>query len=143
MRYRDWNKLNEEEKMSTHRKQHPRIRVATIFTILFAVVFGVALLRIFKNKRVYVNRKPNKLEAFTVAKSFVKNKLTRAATFSNHNFDAEIDTAQNAYHISSYVNAQDSTGQFVKTNWQINLSYAGGAWADTTSWRLIDLKFNR
>jgi cell division protein FtsB len=78
MRYNEWNTLTDEEKKSTHWKHHPRIRVATIFSVLFALVFAVALLRIFKNKRVHVNRKPNRLEAFSVAKTFVQKQIEAA-----------------------------------------------------------------
>ena len=141
MRYSAWNKLSDEQKKNAHWKHHPRIRVATIFTILFALVFGVALLRVFKNKRVHVNRKPNRLEAFSTAKLLIKNKLKRPATFPGNTFDADIDTAQSAYHITSYVNTQDSTGKFVKINWQINMNYTGGDWADTKSWQVAGIEF--
>lgn len=142
MRYSQWNNLTDEEKKNTHWRSHPRIRVATIFSVLFALMFFVILLTVLKNKRVHVNRKPNSMEAFSVAKSFVKNKLSQpaTATFPDNKFDAQVDTANNSYQISSYVNAQDSAGKSVKTNWQINLAYAGGDWADTKSWRVVNFK---
>ncbi|WP_143822179.1 hypothetical protein [Mucilaginibacter pedocola] len=139
MKYSEWNKLTDEEKKNTHWRKHPHVRVGTIFTVLFAIVFGVALLRIFKNKRVHVNRQPNAAEAFNTAKSIVKNKFPRQVTFPTNKFDAQIDTAKNLYSISSTLNAQDSTGQFVKKAWQVNLSYTGGDWADTLSWHVNSL----
>ncbi|RWY50940.1 hypothetical protein [Mucilaginibacter gilvus] len=144
MRYNEWNTLSNEEKKSTHWKHHPRVRVATIFSILFAIVFAVALLRIFKNKRVHVNRKPNRLEAFTVAKTFIKNRLKQPAmaSFPNNKFDALIDTAKNSYQISSYITAHDNTGHSLKTAWQINMAYTSGDWADTSSWRVANVIMN-
>jgi hypothetical protein len=145
MRYNEWNTLTDEEKKSTHWKHHPRIRVATIFSVLFALVFAVALLRIFKNKRVHVNRKPNRLEAFSVAKTFVQNRLKQPdmTSFPNNKFEAVVDTAKNSYKISSYISAHDNSGRSLKTTWQIDMAYTGGDWADTSSWRVVSLNMNR
>ncbi len=144
MRYNEWNTLTDEEKKGTHWKHHPRIRVATIFSVLFAIVFAVALLRIFKNKRVHVNRKPNGMEAFSVAKMFIKGKLKQPAmaSFPLNKFEAVIDTAKNSYNISSYINAHDNSGRSSKTAWQIHMAYTGGDWADTTSWRVLKVNMN-
>jgi hypothetical protein len=141
MRYSEWNKLNDDEKKNAHWKKHPRIRVATIFSILFALVFGFALLRIFKNKRVHVNRQPNALEAFTVSKTIIKNKLQYPATtsFPTNKYQSLIDTATNSYQVSSTLNAQDSTGKIGKLNWKVQLTYTGGDWADPKSWRVNNI----
>jgi hypothetical protein len=141
MRYNEWNTLTDEQKKSTHWKHHPRVKVATIFSVLFAIVFAVALLRIFKNKRVHVNRQPNALEAFTVSKSIVKSKLQYPATasFPTNKYQSVIDTAANTYQVSSTLNAQDSTGKIGKLNWRVQLTYAGGDWADPKSWSINDI----
>ena len=141
MKYSDWRNLSDEEKKSVHWRHHPRIRVATIFSILFAVVFIVFMLRIFQNRRMHVNRKPNAREAYAIAKVFMTDHLKQPATasFPNNTFQSDIDTAHNSYRISSTVNAQDSSGKTVKTAWQVKLSYTGGDWASRNSWKLVDV----
>jgi hypothetical protein len=141
MRYAEWNKLDDEQKRSSHWKHHPRIRMATLFSIIFALVFIVVMMRIFQNRRMHVNRKPNNKEAFAIAKVFVKDKLKQPATanFPKSNFQSDIDTAANSYEISSTVDAQDSSGRIVKNAWQIKLAYKGGDWADRKSWDVLDI----
>ncbi|RFZ84355.1 hypothetical protein DYU05_01640 [Mucilaginibacter terrenus] len=141
MRYADYNKLSAEEQQKLHWRRHPRVRTATIFSVLFALVLVVFLLRVFQNRRMHVNRKPNKLEAFTVAKGFIKDKLKQpaTATFPNNKFESVIDTASNSYQISSTVSSQDSTGTLIKKNWQIQLGYTGGDWADKKSWKVGEI----
>ncbi|MET3980616.1 hypothetical protein ABIB62_003217 [Mucilaginibacter sp. UYP25] len=145
MKYAQWNNLNNDEKKSTHWRHHPRIRIATIFSILFALVFIVFMLRVLQNRRVHVNRKPNAKEAFAIAKVFVNDRLKQSGTanFPKNDFESKIDTANNHYSISSTVDAQDSTGHIVKTAWQVNLAYTGGDWADRKSWKLEDVKIDK
>ena len=145
MKYSQWNNLSDEDKNNTHWKHHPRIRIATIFSILFAVIFFVVMLRVLQNRRVHVNRKPNAKEAFVIAKVCVNDRLKQPATanFPKNKFESDIDTAHNSYHIASYVDEQDSSGKMVKTAWQVKLSYTGGDWADRTSWKLIDVMITK
>jgi hypothetical protein len=142
MKYADWNKLDDDEKKTMHWRHHPRVRTATIFSILFAVVFAVVLLRVFQNRRMHVNRKPNNKEAFTIAKVFVKDRLKQPATasFPGNKFKSVIDTAQNSYNISSFVTVQDSSGKLIKSPWQVTLAYTGGDWADRKSWKVLSIK---
>ena len=144
MKYAEWNKLNDEQKRNAHWKHHPHIRMATLFSIVFGILIFVMLLRVFQNRRMHVNRKPNNKEAFAIAKAFVKDrvKLPGSASFSNNDFQSDIDTARNSYSISSYVNAQDSSGRFIKNQWQVQLSYTGGDWADKNSWKLLDINIS-
>ena len=141
MRIADWNKIDEEEKRNLHWKHHPRTRIASLFSIIFVIVFVVVMMRIFQNRRVHVNRKPNAKEAFTVAKVFIKDKLKQPATasFARNKFESNIDTAHNSYQISSYVEAQDSSGHLLKTPWQIKMAYKGGDWADRKSWSVTNI----
>jgi predicted SAM-dependent methyltransferase len=141
MKYADWNRLTDDEKKTKHWRHHPRIRIATIFSILFTVFFLVVMLRVLQNRRVHVNRKPNALEAFTIAKAFVTDSLKQPGTanFPKSKFESKIDTASNQYQVSSIVDAQDSSGRIVKSNWNIKLSYTGGDWADKKSWKLESL----
>ncbi|WP_454802251.1 hypothetical protein [Mucilaginibacter phyllosphaerae] len=145
MKYSDWKNLSDEEKKRIHWRQHPRIRVATVFSILFAVVFIVFMLRVFQNRRMHVNRKPNAREAFAIAKVFITDELKQPATasFPNNTFESDIDTANNRYNISSTVNAQDSSGKTVKNAWQVKLSYTGGDWASRKSWKLLNVKITK
>jgi hypothetical protein len=142
MKYSEWNKLDDEGKKRLHWRHHPHIRVATLFSIVFAIVFAVVLLRVFQNRRMYVNRKPNAMEAFAIAKVFVKDSIMRAAsaTFPKNKFESVVDTANNSYNISSTVNQQDSSGKFYTTPWQVKLAYTGGDWASKNSWNLVDIK---
>ncbi|RYU91510.1 hypothetical protein EWM62_06100 [Mucilaginibacter terrigena] len=145
MKYSEWKNLSEEDKKNTHWRHHPRIRIATIFSILFALLFFVVMLRVLQNRRVHVNRKPNAKEAFAIAQVFVTDKLRqpRTASFPKNNFQSAIDTALNSYNISSYVDAQDSTGKMVKSTWEIKLSYTGGDWANRNSWKVKEMIITR
>jgi hypothetical protein len=145
MKYADWNNLSNDDKKNTHWRHHPRIRIATIFSILFALLFFVIMLRVLQNRQIHVNRKPNAKEAFAIAKVFVNDKLKQPATanFPKNSFESNIDTAHNTYNISSFVDSQDSSGKIVKSNWQVKLSYNGGDWADRKSWKVIDININR
>lgn len=145
MKYSEWKQLDDEQKRNTHWKHRPHIRIASLFSILFAIVFAVVMIRIFQNRRVHVNRKPNDKEAFAIAKVFVKDKLQQPATanFSKNKFDATIDTANNAYQIASTVDAQDSSGHIVKKAWQVKLAYKGGDWADRKSWELLGMQIDK
>ena len=142
MKYSEWNNLSAEEKKNTHWKRHPHIRIATIFSILFALVFIVFMMRVLQNRRVHVNRKPNAKEAYAIAKVFVNDRLKQpgTASYPKSNFKFDIDTANSHYNISSMVDSQDSTGHMVKSAWQVKLSYTGGDWADRKSWKLEDIK---
>ncbi len=141
MKYADWNKLSTDEQKQKHWRHHPRVRIATIFSILFAVVLAGVLLSVFQNKRMHVNRKPIDKEAFAIAKVFVKERLAQPATanFSKNKFEAQIDTAANTYNVSSSVSAQDIGGNIRTHNWRVNLSYKGGDWADKNSWKLLGI----
>ena len=141
MKYTEWKQLSDEEKRNTHWKHHPRIRVVTLFSIIFALLFFVMLLRVLQNRRIHVNRKPNAKEAFAIAKVFVKDRLKQpeTASFPKNKFESNIDTGRNDYQISSFVDAQDSSGKIIKTKWNVRLAYSGGDWADRKSWKVIDV----
>ncbi|MES2267107.1 MAG: hypothetical protein V4520_10120 [Bacteroidota bacterium] len=145
MKYSEWKNLSDDEKKNTHWKHHPRIRIATIFSILFALVFVVFMLRVLQNRRVHVNRKPNAKEAYAIAKVFVNDRLQQPGTanFPKNNFEQDIDTANNHYNISSTVDTQDSTGHMIKRQWSVQLNYSGGDWADRKSWKLEDVKISK
>ena len=144
MKYAECNNLSDEQRKNAHWRHHPRVRIATLFSILFTIVFIVFLSRVFQNRRIHVNRKPNNKEAFAIAKAFVKEKVKQpeTASFSKNDFRSDIDPAKNSYNISSYVNVQDSTGKFTKSQWQVKLAYTGGDWADKNSWKLIDFSIS-
>jgi hypothetical protein len=144
MKYSEWKQLDAEQRKNTHWKQHPRIRIATIFSILFAIAFFLFVARIMQNRRIHVNRKPIDKEAFAIAKVFVKDKLKQpaSASFPKSNFNANIDTLHNSYQIASTVDAQDSSGKIVKLPWQVKLAYKGGDWADRKSWDVLDLNIS-
>ncbi|MBK0379519.1 hypothetical protein [Mucilaginibacter segetis] len=141
MRYSEWRNLTPEEKKNTSWKKHPHIRTATIFSILFAIVFAVFLLRVFQNRRIHVNRKPNDKEAFAIAKEFVKQKLKQPSTsvFPKNDFTSTIDTATNSYQVRSTLKTLNDDGKMVRSEWKVNLIYTGGDWADKKSWQLKDV----
>jgi hypothetical protein len=145
MKYTEWNNMSDEEKSNTHWRHHPRVRTATIFSILFAFLFIVFMLRVFQNRRLHVNRKPNAKEAFAIAKAFVNDRLKQPATanFPKNSFHSDIDTAHSNYNIASYVDAQDSSGKTVRSEWQVKLSYTGGDWADKKSWKLVQVDMKK
>lgn len=144
MNYSEWNKLSNEQKQVVHWRHHPHVRTAKIFTILVALLLGVFLLSVFRNKRIHVNRKPNKLEAFAAAKIFVNNHLNQSSTsvFPKNSFIANIDTSHNSYEISSTVSAQDSSGKMQLNSWSIKLAYKGGDWANPESWKVLELNIH-
>jgi hypothetical protein len=136
MNFSDWSGLSADErkKVKWHRKPH--IKTATLFSIvllLFAILF---IVRIGKNETSHLNKKPSAQQAYSMAQTFVKDKLKlpASADFPKTNYKADIDTASNSYLINGFVNAQDSKGHFVKQQWTAKLKYSGGDWSERKSW---------
>lgn len=99
------------------------------------------IVRIGKNETSHLNRKPNADEAYSMAQTFVKDKLKlpASADFSKSSYKADIDTATNTYRLNGEVNAQGSDGHFIKQHWSTRLKYTGGDWANRKSWEVDDV----
>ncbi|RKR83417.1 hypothetical protein BDD43_3625 [Mucilaginibacter gracilis] len=123
--------------------QSPHIKTASLFGV---VLFLFAMLFIFgidKNETRHLSVKPNAQQAYSMAQSFVKDKLKlpASADFSKNNFHANIDTSTNTYVLNGYVNAQSVGGRFIKQQWTTKLKFTGGDWANRKSWQveLVDI----
>jgi len=138
MKYSEWNLLDSEERKNVNWHRRPHIRTATIFTITFAVAFIIVVLGISKNSVVHLNRKPGKNEAFSIAVLFVKDKLEQPekAVFPKSDFQSNIDTTKNIYHIQSSVKLENNSGQLVRSNWEVDMRYIGGDWAEKSNWQV-------
>ncbi len=141
MKYTDWQALSTEERKTIGWHHHPRIRTATLFSITFIIAFIIIVFGISKNSSVHLNRKPIAREAFTIATTFIREKLKQPATasFPGSTFTSVIDTANNSYQVNSSVKSINENGKTINANWQIKLQYLGGDWSERKSWKVVEI----
>lgn len=79
-------------------------------------------------------------ETHITAQGYVKNFLKSPSSADFPLSDYTIfDLGDNKYKIVSYVDAQNSFGAQIRSNYIIILSYNGGEWADSNNWTLHEL----
>ena len=86
--------------------------------------------------------KPELQEAWIISKQFVKTilKAPASAEFPYDNAGGSIE--QNRYNINAYVDAQNSFGALLRSNYYCKMDYKGGNWADINNWDLIYLSLD-
>jgi hypothetical protein len=78
--------------------------------------------------------------AFVQCKNFVEESLKAPSTADFPFLDfTSTEEAENEYLVSSYVDAENSFGAKVRSDWTCRISYVGGDDADIASWTLVDL----
>jgi hypothetical protein len=90
-------------------------------------------------------KKPDdlKTEAFVITQTFVEQKLKSPSTAKFPSFDFQsVHLGNGKYKVTSYVDAQNSYGAKIRTNYQCTLKYNSGNWADYTNWTLLNLTFD-
>lgn len=81
-----------------------------------------------------------KTEAFTIAKNFVEAGLKAPSTadFPLMDFTSTY-IGDSTFIVKSYVDAQNSFGAKIRTNYRVKLRYNGGDWANSGNWTLLDM----
>ena len=81
--------------------------------------------------------------AFVIAKDFVQQYLKSPSTADFPLLDfTSTHLDDNRYEIISYVDAQNSFGAEIRSNWQATTQYNGGESADPNNWILVELIIN-
>lgn len=82
--------------------------------------------------------------AHIIAQNYVESVLKSPSTADFPTFDYQASNLGNhKYKIVSYVDAQNSFGAEIRSNYSVTLSYNGsGEWADSNNWTLHELVFN-
>jgi len=82
--------------------------------------------------------------AHIIAQNYVESVLKSPSTADFPTFDYQAsDLGNDKYKVVSYVDAQNSFGAEVRSNYSVTLSYNGsGEWADSNNWTLHELIFD-
>jgi Na+-transporting NADH:ubiquinone oxidoreductase subunit NqrF len=141
MKYSEWKSLDADERKNISWHRRPHIRTATLFTIAFGVAFIIIVLGISKNSTVHINRKPTKTEAYSIAKTFVKDKLKQPekAVFANKADQWVTDTATDTYNVGAWVKIENDSGKLERSAWEVKMKYIDGDWAEKSSWQVISI----
>lgn len=79
--------------------------------------------------------------AYTQCQYFVSKELKAPASADFPFFDFKHHEApDNVYIIHAYVDAQNSYGAKVRSDWRCKVQYAGGDNADPASWKLLEVR---
>lgn len=86
--------------------------------------------------------KPKLQEAWIISQTYVKVVLKAPATaeFPYDNAGGSIE--ENRYNINAYVDAQNSFGALLRSNYYCKMDYKGGNWSDINNWDLIYLSLD-
>ncbi len=115
------------------KKQH-LLLAATIFIFIF-LAYG--------SKDEEPNPAELESKAFIISQHFVKEKVKAPSTAQFPSFDFQsIHLGEGRYKVTSYVDAQNSFGAMIRTNYTAILKYNSGDWADYRNWTLEDLKLD-
>jgi hypothetical protein len=144
MNFSQWRALSADERQLIKWRHRPHVKAGTIFIIVFLIFVALFIARISKNETRHLNTKPSPDQAYTMAQSFVKDKLKlpASANFPKNKFDSNIDPASDVYQLNGFVNAQDTQGRFIKQQWTATLKFIGGDWSERGSWEIekIEIK---
>ncbi|PIR85230.1 hypothetical protein COU15_02415 [Candidatus Kaiserbacteria bacterium CG10_big_fil_rev_8_21_14_0_10_45_20] len=78
-----------------------------------------------------------------MAQNYVKQVLKSPSTADFSMFDYRyVDLGDGRHKVTSYVDAQNSFGAEVRSDYSVILSYNGGDWADIRNWTLRELIFD-
>lgn len=82
--------------------------------------------------------------AYIIAKGFVKDNLKSPSSASFWHYDFSWSKLGNhKYYIHSYVDADNSYGANIKTEWKVQLEYSGsGDDLEQSNWKLLDIKID-
>lgn len=82
-----------------------------------------------------------KTNAYIISKTFIKATLKAPSTadfpFAGKEFANYIEDS--TFIVQAYVDAQNSFGAMIRTNYKIKMKYDGGNWADSGNWSVLDI----
>lgn len=87
---------------------------------------------------------PTETQAFIICKTFVENGLKSPKSADFPLFDHDVTKlGGSSFSVSSYVDAQNSFGATIRTNFTCRVTHKGGDWAEVGNWNLDGLTFSQ
>lgn len=133
--------------MTTNERKPKRpILEACLFLVIVILVGVVALLFIIPGSRSREQSGVTASQVYTMCKDAVETQLKAPTTAKFPNLweigVGEIEGQENTYRVRAYVDAQNSFGVMIRTNYDCDLRYLGGEWTDWSNWRIEALEFD-
>lgn len=108
---------------------------AVIIMAIIAVFFILAI-----TAKKNDNPEDSARHAFIISQFFVEQKLKSPSTadFPLYEYNA-IELEKNRWQVISYVDAQNSFGATIRTNYLVIMKYNGLDWDDINNWKLDEI----
>lgn len=127
------------------KKKRGCMAIVLVTLIFFACIIGFALTSSSDSDQTGATG----TRALVICKSIIERQLKSPTTAdfgpsyetSVSTLGKENGTYQDAYRVRGYVDAQNSFGAVIRTNYTCDISYNGGDWADSRNWTLLALDF--
>lgn len=112
------------------------MKTSTMWAILAGIAFIILVSSMMDSKpEVYM---PDNLDAFLMAKSFIKKGLKSPSTaeFANISESVVVTPSVDFWKVTSYVDSQNGFGAMIRTEFQITMSVD----RDTKKWTVIEIE---
>lgn len=111
-------------------------KVIGAIVLFFLIV--IILISSFANRKSVREIDPER--AFLMSHYFVMQNLKSPSTadFPLYDYRA-INLGGNQWSVTSYVDAQNSFGATIRTNYRVFITFQGGEWNDILAWRLNEI----
>jgi hypothetical protein len=132
---RDYLSDKDEKKKST--------RQGIIAIVIFVIIFIAVIFRFATrpgNNEGLSHQIPTGKEAYEIAKDYIKPTIKfPEAEFPDSDFQFS-KNSDSVYVIKSYYEANNGSGQNVKTNFNITLKYNGGISSKAENWKMVSME---
>ncbi len=137
--------IPKEAKKCSHCGSKQKIHVTKKQIVYFAIIALFFIILISGGDDNVSTTQPPEItdsKVYVTARNYVENVLKSPSTADFPLLDYRFfDLGNQKYKIVSYVDAQNSFGAQVRTNYSVTLSHNGGDWADINNWTLHELVF--
>jgi len=113
--------------------------------LIFAIVV-IALVVYFltkddgtKTSQPATSNTPDKIDAYLVAKEFVKDELKAPATANFGDNYTFVDNQDSTYDLAGTVDSQNSFGANLRATWRVSLRWIGGSPENYVNYKLLDI----
>jgi len=126
-----------ENKQSNKKSALKYVWILVAFGFIFILI--VLKFALSASNRIVYSGLPNSDEVYAVAKEFITPTIKEPhPSFPDSKYDfAKKDDS--VYVIKSYVITKDSSGENLKTDFEITLKYKGGVNTKKSNWELLNL----
>lgn len=109
------------------------------FSIISGIVLIIIIIAIFSpDPKDSGSKVPDKIDAYLMAKDYVKQELKAPATAEFSDYTCE-EGPDSTYSLDGNVDSQNSFGAMLRSSWTVKLKWLGGDAELPTSWQLIDI----